>query len=145
MSIWSRKRFWRVERNRCVRLKTSPPTLSRLYRQCGILNISQPYRPPRLITEIALFSFTLLQYRQVYQQRLGWYWDLLHAYLQLQFILSPFLTIYNSINTYRVFSVCCLFISPLVPASDDERSASFGFSNCLCASATANLDSQWTH
>jgi hypothetical protein len=24
-----------------------PPSMSRLYRQCAILNISQPYRPPR--------------------------------------------------------------------------------------------------
>jgi hypothetical protein len=42
-------------------LTTLPPSMSRLSRQCGILNISQPYRPPRPVKGIALLTFTYHQ------------------------------------------------------------------------------------
>jgi hypothetical protein len=45
-----------VERGRCVGLTTLPSSVSRLYRQCGILNISQPYRSPRPVMGILIYS-----------------------------------------------------------------------------------------
>jgi hypothetical protein len=39
-------------------LKTLPPSVSRLCRQCGILNMLQPYRPPRSVTGLTLLYFT---------------------------------------------------------------------------------------
>jgi hypothetical protein len=39
--------------------------MSRLYRQCGILNISQPYRPTQPVTGIALLFF-IFTYKAMY-------------------------------------------------------------------------------
>jgi hypothetical protein len=49
-----KKCFWGVEHDRRVGLIISPSSVSRLFRQSWILNISQPYRPPRPVTGITL-------------------------------------------------------------------------------------------
>jgi hypothetical protein len=64
----TRKCFWGVERGWRVRLTTLPPSVSRLYRQCGI-HILQTFRLSRPVTRIALLylysvegnSYTLFQ------------------------------------------------------------------------------------
>jgi hypothetical protein len=47
--------FLGVERRRCVGLTIFPPSVT--IWQCGILNISQTYRPPRPVTGIDLLFF----------------------------------------------------------------------------------------
>jgi hypothetical protein len=46
--------FQRGQCRRRIRLTTSPPLVGRLSGQCGIRNISEPYRPPRPVMGIVL-------------------------------------------------------------------------------------------
>jgi hypothetical protein len=56
------KSFWIVERGQPVRLTTSPSSVSQLFREREILNISQPNRPPRPVTGITI---KILHLRQI--------------------------------------------------------------------------------
>jgi hypothetical protein len=49
-----KKSFWGVKCGRYVGLTASPPSMSQMSSQCGILNVS---RPPRPLTGIAFISF----------------------------------------------------------------------------------------
>jgi hypothetical protein len=60
MSTRNRKNV--VERDRRIKLTTLPSSVNRLSGQCGILNISQTYRPQRPVKRKVLLYFFSLTY-----------------------------------------------------------------------------------
>jgi hypothetical protein len=62
MSNRNRKAMFPGSRVRLVRTGMVPPSVSRLSRKCGILNICQSFRPPRTVTELALLVLLFCRY-----------------------------------------------------------------------------------
>jgi hypothetical protein len=88
--------FLKIKRGRQVRLTTQPPSVSRLSRQCGIFNISQPHTSPRPVKGISLLSFLLLHFKLTVESE---------GSFRSTVISLPYLQKFSSVKPAPMFSV----------------------------------------
>jgi hypothetical protein len=93
------------------RLTTLPPSMSWLSRQCRILNISQPYRPPRPVTGTALL-FICADVRT--SQKKG-VWASTAYYGIAAWVLGPWLVFYFGLIIISSIYFFVLLCSPPPP------------------------------